>query len=178
MPHEGRTLGLILFGMGAPMLLGFYLISLDTRPDLSDALPSTARTTNDAILVGWPSLREPDYFSRSRYPEVPKNGTVAKMLGYMMDGYKYAGDGVPVKMFMLMPSAGHFLHPAHRDPDEMVEVWLKSGTAKFKNRQLVWACGEFERLAQHSTEEHALYALRNASVAPASYGDIKTWFGP
>jgi hypothetical protein len=178
MPNEGRTLGLILFGVGAPMLLGFYLISLDSRPDLSDALPSTARTTNDAILVGWPSLREPDYFSRSKYPEVPKNGTVAKMLGYMMEGYKYAGDGVPVKMFMLMPSAGHFLHPAHRDPDEMVEVWLESGTATFKNRQLVWACGAFERLAHHSTEEHALYALRNASVAPASYGDIKNWFGP
>jgi hypothetical protein len=178
MPHEGRTLGLILSGVGAPMLLGFCLISLDTRPDLSDALPGPARTANDAILVGWPSLREPDSFSRSRFPEVPKNGTVAKMLGYMMDGYKYPADGVPVKMFMLMPSAGHFLHAAHRDPDEMVEVWLKSGTAKFKNRQLVWACGEFERLAQHSTDEHALYALRNASVAPASYGDIKIWFGP
>lgn len=177
MPNEGRTLGLILFGVGTPMLLGFYLISLDIRPDLSDALPSTDRT-NDGILVGWPSLREPDYFSRSKYPEVPKNGTLAKMLGYMMEGYTYPGDGVPVKMFMLMPSAGHFLHPAHRDPDEMVEVWLKSGTAIFKNRQLVWANGAFERLAQHSTEAHALYALRNASVAPASYEDIKNWFGP
>ena len=47
------------------MLLGFYLISLDTRPDLSDALPGTDRTTNDAVLVGWRSLREPDYFSPS-----------------------------------------------------------------------------------------------------------------
>jgi hypothetical protein len=160
------------------MLLGFYLISLDTRPDLSDALPSTDHATNDAILVGWASLREPDYFSTSRYPEVPKNGAKAKMLGYMMEGYKYTGDGVPVKMFMLMPSAGHFLHPAHLDPDEMVEVWLKSGTATFKNRQLVWACGGFERLSRPAREEHALYALRNASVAPASYADIKTWFGP
>ena len=177
MPNEGRTLGLILFSIGAPMLLGFYFISLDTRPDLSDSEPGSNRETKDAILVGWPSLREPDYFSRSRYPEVPKNGTVVKMLGYMMDGYKFAKDGSSVTMFVLMPSAGHFLHPAHRDPDEMVEVWLKSGGVIFKNRQLVWASGAFERLPQHSVEEHALYALRNASVASASYGDIKNSFG-
>jgi hypothetical protein len=146
------------------MFVGFYLISLDTRPDLSDA-----------ELAGWPALRQPDYFSRRAY-QVPRDGTVVKMLGYMMDGYKFVNDGVPVSMFMLMPSAGHFLHPAHRDPDEMVEVRLRSATV-FRSRELVWATGTFERLPTQSREEHSLYALRNASVSPASYKDIANWYG-
>ena len=161
------------------MFLGFFLISLDTRPDLSDCQPRIDRTTNDAILVGWPSLGQPAYFSKSRYPEnsLPKNGTVVKMLGYMMDGYKFVGDGVPVTMFVLMPSAGHFLHAAHRNPDEMVEVWPRSGTVVFKHRDLVWASGTLERVPGPSREEHAQYALHHASVTPASYGDIANWFG-
>ncbi len=161
------------------MLLGFYLISLDTRPDLSDCRPRSDRTTIDADLLGWPSLTQSDYFPKSRNIEnsPPQNAAVVKMLGYMMDGYKFARDGAPVKMFVLMPSAGHFLHPAHRDPDEMVEVWPGSGTVIFENRQLVWVSGAFNRLPQHSVEEHALYALRDASVEPASYEDIKNWFG-
>ena len=107
---------------------------------------------------------------------MPNDGTSVKMLGYMMDGYDFAKDGFPVRMFVLMPEAGHFLHPAHRNPDEMVEVWPKPGTVIFKRRQLVWASGTFQRLSTHSREEHALYALRNASVTPASSSDIANWF--
>jgi hypothetical protein len=160
------------------MLLGFYLVSLDTRPDLSDCRPKLDRTRIDADLMGWASLRKSGYVPISRHVEnlTPNNGAVVKMLGYMMDGYKFAKDGVPVKMFILLPSAGHFLHPAHRDADEMGEVWPKSGTVIFKNRQLVWVTGAFNLLPEHSVEEHALYALRDASVAPASYEDIKNWF--
>ena len=33
------------------MLLGFYLIALDTRPDLSDALSAADHGANDAVLV-------------------------------------------------------------------------------------------------------------------------------
>ena len=178
MPCEGRTLGLILFSLGAPMLLVAFLISLDTRPDLSDCQPKIEHTTSDPILVGWPSLGRPDYFSKSRNYEnsFPKNGTAVKMLGYMMDGYKFVGDGVPVTMFVLMPSAGHFLHPAHRNPDEMVEVWPKPGCVFFKNRELVWTSGTFESVPGPPREERAQYALHNASVTPASYEDIANWF--
>src|ERR1035438_8517643 len=133
------------------------------------------------ILINvYVSVCQSGYLPKSTYAEnsIPKNGTVVKMLGYMMDGYKFARNGVPVTMFVLMPSAGHFLHPAHRDPDEMVEVWLRSGTVIFENRQLIWASGAFERLPLHGAEDHALYALRNASVESASYKDIKNWFGP
>jgi hypothetical protein len=180
MPGEGRTLGLILFTIGAPMFLGFYLISLDTRPDLSDCQPGIGRTANDAIPLGWPALSQPGYFPKSRHPEnlLPENGTVVEMLGYMMDGYKYARDGVPVAMFVLMPGAGHFMHPAHRDPDQMVEVWPKPGHVVFKNRELVRASGTFVRVPGPLREEHAQYALYNASVTPASYGDIANWFVP
>jgi hypothetical protein len=81
-------------------------------------------------------------------------------------------------LFILVPSADHFLHPAHRDPDETVEVWLKSGTVTFENRQLIWASGVFERLPLQRAEDHALYTLSNASVKSASYEDIKNRFAP
>ena len=160
------------------MFLGFYMISLDTRPDLSDSEPRTDRTTDDAVLTGWPALRQPVYPSGSSHPEnpVPKDGTAVIMLGYMMDGYDFVKDGTPVTMFILMPGAGHILHAAHRDPDEMVEVWPGRGTVVFKSRELVWVSGTFERLTLQSREEHALYALRNASVAPGTYLDIANWF--
>ena len=33
----------------------------------------------------------------------------------MMDGYRPSRDGEQVSMFILLPEAGQFLHPAHRD---------------------------------------------------------------
>jgi hypothetical protein len=162
------------------MFLGFYLISLDTRPDLSDANPKSNVATDDATLCGWPSLRQPDNPSEVRRSDaqVPKNGARVKMLGYMMDGYRFVDDGAPVRMFVLMPGAGHFLHPAHRDPDQMVEIRLQLGNTVFKSRELVWVSGRFERLPAQSGEERAMYALQHASVAPASYRDISQWFSP
>jgi hypothetical protein len=170
-------LALILFGIGAPMFLGFILIGLDTRPDLSDGRPREAGGTDSAIPVGWPSLTQDELDSRSRDggDTRPKNGALVKMLGYMMDGYQFAPDGTPARMFVLMPGAGHFLHPAHRIPDEMVEVWPKAGTVVFKNRELVWAKGRFEELIG-AGEERALYAIREAEVTPASQQDIAGWF--
>jgi len=144
-----------------------FLIAADMRTDLSDLKPRSTTWDDDARLIGWSQL------GADRLPE----GRV-RMLGYMMDGYKYARDGVPVAMFVLMPGAGHFMHPAHRDPDQMVEVWPKPGHVVFKNRELVRASGTFVRVPGPLREEHAQYALYNASVTPASYGDIANWFVP
>jgi hypothetical protein len=160
------------------MFLGFYLIALDTRPDLSDAEPRYDHATYEAIPLGWPSLRQAGDFSEPNPVEaaIPNNGSVVKMLGYMMDGYRFVQDGAPVTMFILMPGAGHFLHPAHRNPDEMVEVWLKSQVL-FKSRELVRVEGTFERLPSRHAEGHSLYALRNAAAAPATKAEIRNWSG-
>jgi hypothetical protein len=167
-PSHARLLGLILFSIGAPMLVGSFLISRDIKPDLSDGQPRAQSPDDMAIPAGWPSLR-----AEQNAP--PENGAIVKMLGYMMDGYHFARNGSAVNMFVLMPAAGHLLHPAHRIPDEMVEVWPE-GAVVFKNREMVWVTGKFEHLA-NSKEEHALYALRDASVAPASQADLAGWFG-
>lgn len=169
-------MGLILLGVGAPMFLGFVLIALDTRLDLSDGRPRSAQSSDAAVPVGWPSLRQDDVISgRDGINALPKNGSPVKMLGYMMEGYQFAPSGSRVSMFILMPEAGHFLHPAHRNPDEMVEVWPEAGSIIFKNRDLVWASGRFERLAG-AKEGHALYAMRRAIVASARQQDVARWF--
>ena len=149
------------------MFVGAFLISRDIRPDLSDGQPRAQSPGDMAISVGWPSLR-------GEQGDLPENGAIVKMLGYMMDGYHFARNGSPVNMFVLMPEAGHLLHPAHRIPDEMVEVWSE-GAVLFENREMVWVTGRFEHLAG-SEEEHAQYALRGASVAPASPTDLAGWF--
>jgi hypothetical protein len=77
---------------------------------------------------------------------------------------------------MLMPEAGQLLHPAHRIPDEMVEVWLKT-RVPFKERSLVWVSGVLTLTAQHGGEE-ASYAMRDAAIEPAIESDIKRWFKP
>lgn len=158
------------------MLLGFVLIALDTRPDLSDGHPRAVESRDTAIPVGWPSLRQDDLVTGPHPADgLPENGSWVKMLGYMMDGYQFARPGTRVSMFILMPAAGHFLHAAHRNPDEMVEVWPMDGSVAFENRQLVWATGRFNRLVTVK-EDHALYAIREAIVVTAGKQEIAGWF--
>jgi hypothetical protein len=163
-PHYGRTLALILIGVGAPMFAGLLLVVRDTRPDLSDLRSPEHSAGNDPALLGWAGLAH-----------LTRDGAQVKMLGYMMDGYQFVNDGSPAAMFILLPNAGHFLHPAHRDPDEMVEVWPHSGKAVFKDRQLVWVTGRMIRLKRNPRGDQALYALRDAFVVPAAYDDIAKW---
>lgn len=174
---DGRTLGLILAGVGTPLFLGYFLIAMDTRPDLSDGQPHVSVANPGPVPLGWPSLRVEELRMSEREEKRPRNGTSVRMLGYMMDGYHYARPGTTVPMFILMPGAGHFLHPAHRIPDEMVEIWPKTGAIIFKNRQLVRVSGKFESLT-NAAVGNAIYALREAVVTPAAYGEVAGWFAP
>jgi hypothetical protein len=104
------------------------------------------------------------------------------MLGYMMDGHMMDGqrssrDGEQVNMFILLPEAGQFLHPAHRIPDRMVEVHPPYAIV-FRNRQLVWASGTLNRTFARRGDEKAAYAMSDAEVTPASDRDIGKWFHP
>jgi hypothetical protein len=102
------------------------------------------------------------------------------MDGYGMDGHKPSQDGEPVRMFVLMPEAGHILHPAHRIPDQMVEVWTTQ-PVPFRFRSLVWSTGNLPRMqrphGQHN-DEKPLYTMASADVQPAVQSDITLWFKP
>ncbi len=99
------------------------------------------------------------------------------MIGYMMDGYKPSADGASVRMFVLLPEAGQFLHPAHRIPNQMVEVRPRKPIT-FRDRQLVWARGTLNRTTGKPGDEKASWAMGDAEVEPAEPRDISKWFEP
>ena len=103
------------------------------------------------------------------------------MLGYMLDGFgngmKPTRDGVPVEMFVLTPDAGQLLHPAHRLPDQMVEIWPNRPT-QFRFRSLTWVTGLLARTRARRQGDKALYAMTGAEVHPAVQSDITLWFKP
>jgi len=145
------------------MLLACFLVSMDLKSDLSDLTAAARGARKDAALVGWADLAK------------WRGDGTARMIGYMMDGNQAARDGAPVNLFILMPEAGQFLHPAHPQPEEMVEVRTKQPVA-FKFRQLVWATGRLSRTTG-GDREHAAWAMTDARVQPASDGEITAWFG-
>lgn len=99
------------------------------------------------------------------------------MIGYMMDGYQPSSDGAHVDMFLLLPEAGQFLHPAHRIPNQMVEVRPRR-PVPFRNRQLVWAVGRLNRTVGKAGEEIAAWAMGDADVQLAETRDVPKWFEP
>ena len=155
---------MIITAIGVPMVLAYVLVAADVRSDLSDLKPHVSATGPAGMLAGWPDIEKRD-------------GKRTKMLGYMMDGYKPSRDGTQVDMFMLMPEAGQFLHPAHRIPEEMAEVWLLHSAA-FKDRSLVWVSGVLEKTSGPPDSDRALYAFRDAVMEPAPEADIARFFHP
>src|SRR5579862_7564585 len=119
---ETRAIAFIFAAILGPLVLMYLLIAADMRSDLSELKSRKAHFDDGVALVDWRHLAASDDGGRKRTAQLPSGR--ARMLGYMMDGYQPVRDGTAVKMFILMPEAGHLLHPAHRIPDEMVEVWL------------------------------------------------------
>jgi hypothetical protein len=164
--QETLTLWTIIVGLAFPMLLAVGLVAMDMRSDLSELKPAGQVDDKGAVPVGWPDLAlQHDGAGRVR------------MIGYMMDGYQSSRDGATVDMFVLLPEAGQFLHPAHRIPNQMVEVH-PSHPVVFHNRDLVWASGMLNRTIGSPGGEKAAYAMVAAQVAPASERDIGKWFRP
>ena len=71
-----------------------------------------------------------------------------------------------------MPEAGHLLHPAHREPDEMVDVRLAE-PIPCNDRALIWAEGFLKRGAGGPG---AAYSLNRAHVSRADELAISQWF--
>lgn len=171
-------MALIFAGIGVPMFAGYYFIARDSRPDFSDYKPQAISATDGTLLLSWSSLRQDPWYSNQPSKPIPSSGSVISMVGYMMDGYEFTRDGSTTNMFILMPNSGHIMHPAHRIPDEMVEVWPQQGRIVFESRKLVWVTGQIVKRDVSMQGERALYALEKASVAPAGFDEVKRWFKP
>jgi hypothetical protein len=143
-----------------PMLLAVALVGMDMRSDLSELKSTGQMDDKGAVPVGWPDLGRPH--------DGP--GKV-RMIGYMMDGYRPSRDGATVDMFVLLPEAGQFLHPAHRIPNQMVDVH-PSHPVVFRYRDLVWASGTLTRTIGSPGAERADYALTAAEVKPAGHRKV------
>lgn len=173
--QETLTLWKIIAALATPMLLAFVLVAMDMRSDLDELKSSGQADSNGAIPVGWAEL---EGRSDSAVQHAPLwEGLRVRMIGYMMDGYKPSRDGEQVNMFVLLPEAGQFLHPAHRIPNQMVEVRPLHSVA-FRFRQLVWASGTLNHTTARRGDEKAAYAMSEAEVVPASERDISKWFHP
>jgi hypothetical protein len=158
--------------VGLPLILAYVLVAADMRNDLSELKP--AADSGDTALIGWPDLN-PGYDrpAQTRWP----SRTRVRILGYMMDGYKPVPDGAKAGMFILMPEAGHFLHPAHRIPEKMVEVWPVT-PLPFQYRRLVWVWGLLGRVSGVPRRDSALFAMSGAEIRPADNTAIARWFIP
>ncbi len=171
---------LILCAIGLPLLLAILLVAADIRTDLSDLIPSESLSEPGTFLIGWKDLERDNGISLEE--QRSHNGRRVRLLGYMVDGQmaerRIAGrDGVPIEGFTLLPEAGQFLHPAHRIPDQMVEVRLMH-PMPFRFRSLVWATGTLEGMNQRGDSHTADYALTGAEAQPAVQSDITLWFKP
>ncbi len=164
--QEALTLWSIIVALAFPMLLAAALVAMDMRTDLSEFKSTGQVDDKGAVPVGWPDLaRQNEGTERVR------------MIGYMMDGYRPSRDGSTVDMFVLMPEAGQFLHPAHRIPNQMVDVH-PSHPVVFRYRALVWVTGTLNRTMSAHGDEKAAYAMITAEVTPATARDIGKWFRP
>ncbi len=144
------------------------------RNNLSELKPLKPAIDGTTLLLGWQELEsgatESALSSSPRWDIRPQ----VRMLGYMMDGDEPFREGAPVRSFLLLPDAGHILHPAHRDPDQMVKVTLAAPSV-FRYRHLVWVSGTFGRTGKTERSREAMYKITNASVSFAADAEIVHW---
>jgi hypothetical protein len=185
--NERRALIGILCSVTLPLILAFLLVGADMRNNLSELKPLKPAIDGTTLLLGWQELEsgamESALSPSPRWDIRPQ----VRMLGYMMDGDEPFREGAAVRTFLLLPDAGHILHPAHRDPDQMVKVTLTTPSV-FHYRRLVWVSGTFGRTgkparsvagdaSRHQTGE-AMYEITNGAVSFASDAEIVRWFEP
>ncbi|HEY3824075.1 MAG TPA: DUF3299 domain-containing protein [Bryobacteraceae bacterium] len=165
--EERLTLGKIIAALTIPMILALVLVAMDMRIDLSELKSSGGIDEQGAVPLGWPNLEVSAH----------QDGRRVRMIGYMMDGYQPSRDGAQVNMFILLPEAGQFLHPAHRIPSQMVEIRPRHPVV-FRYRDLVWASGVLNRTIGSTGDEKAAYAMSDAEVNRATEREIGKWFRP
>lgn len=178
--RESRTILGALLAVIGPLVLVFLLVAADLRQDLSEARPRRGATLNGSMLIGWRPLAIASQADRDTIlRHGPDDGAVVALLGYMMDGKEIVPELTRVTTFTLMPDAGSWIHAAHREPDEMVEIMLIPGTSVlYTDRRLIGVIGRFRHLRSKLRFGEALYGLEDARITDASEKDLVQWFLP
>ena len=171
---EFRVIAAIIAAVTLPTILAYILVATDMRADLSELKPVQDPGDQAPAAIGWADLETENGLPVS-LDQVSWHSRV-RMLGYMMDGNTTVPNGAPVDVFVLMPEAGHWLHPAHRIPNQMVEIRL-GRPVPFAFRRLVGVSGMLGR-TERPERDKALYVMEDAVVEPAEERDITRWFHP
>ena len=172
--HEIRFLALVTAGLCVPALGTLLAIFSTAEPDISDLTPISKKIGDDLIL-NWPDLeRHPHALDAASSVFA---GARVQALGYMMEGDWPIRTGEQVQEFVLLPDAGHLMHPAHRFGDQMIAVHLAAGRrVPFSPRRLVWVGGTLRASSGYPAGSHPLYDLEQAHVALASKSEIRRYF--
>jgi hypothetical protein len=175
--QETLTLWKILAVLTVPLVITCILMARDIRSDLSALTPTETTGSASPVWIGWPDLKLRYARSTLDASGIVESTRQVRMIGYMMDGYRPSRDGSQTDIFVLLPEAGQFLHPAHRTPNQMVEVHPRH-TVLFRYRDLVWVSGmlKLNRTIGNSGGEMAAYAMSGAEVNSATEQDIRDWF--
>ncbi len=158
----------VIAAVTLPLIVLFGLIAADVRRDLSELQPKPSEVASHTRVVAWEELE-------SANPPLSDSSQPVRMLGYMIGGYTPQQNGSITSMFILVPEAGHILHPAHRHSDQMVEVW-PTRPVQLHYRHLVWVSGKLTRRNRAVAREVASYSMTNAEVEPAPESEIDRWF--
>jgi hypothetical protein len=173
---EIRVLATIIAAVAIPLILVYLLVAADIRADLSELKPIRP-IVDGALLIGWNELENPPEPWALQQPPRWAIQPQVRLLGYMMDAVAPFREGAPVDRFILLPDAGHALHPAHRIADQMVEVQTQQAIP-LTYRHLVWVTGSLTRRSDPKHRETPSYLLTNAQLALAVDSEIKHFFAP
>jgi hypothetical protein len=172
---EVRTFALIVCLIVIPVLGIVWGIAATTKPDLSDLAP-IQQSASPSILLGWSTLLR-DQAHSGQTASAAHTGAHVRVLGYMVETTGAVSEGQSVRDFVLLPEAGHLLHPAHRFGDQMIAVRLRDSTeVQFSQMALVWAWGSLRVQPGDPGGPTPLYAIVQASVQRANESDIARYF--
>jgi hypothetical protein len=147
------------------------LVVATSKPDLTDLVAIAESPDKAWKLVDWPRLRA------TKPIEVTGEGANVQIMGYVLDGVTHAHDGEPVREFLLSAEAGHALHPAHRDPENTVDVVLDAvHPFRFRFRELVWVTGRLHPAGARLGDAVSRYIVEDATVTAARPEEIKRYF--
>ncbi len=149
-----------------PVLGTVLAIVSTTEPDLSELTP-IRHPQGQNVLLNWFALRQGRFSA----------GAPVQALGYMVENDRPLHTGDPVRDFVLLPESGNILHPAHRIPDQMIEVRLREGEQiQFSSRSMVWVWGTLRASPEDPNGLQPLYQLDEARAKHADKSEISTYF--
>jgi len=164
---EGLRAFFLVIAITCVPILGTVLaIVFTTEPDLSELTP-IRHPQGQSVLLNWFALRQGRFSA----------GAPVQALGYMVESDRPLHTGDPVRDFVLLPESGNILHPAHRIPDQMIEVRLREGEQiHFSPRSMLWVWGTLRASPEDPNGIQPLYHLDEARAKRADKSEISAYF--